>query len=123
MVSVDRKGFGFAPNGINGDVAVAGAPTVLGHRSDKASSPFDGAIDDVAFYNYALTPDQIQNHYVNATKLSVARSGNNVVLTWPTGTLQSAPLVSGPYTPVTGASSPFTSAISGAQQYYRVQVQ
>ncbi len=123
VVSVDRKGFGFMPNGINGDVDVAGAPTVLGHRSDSASSPFNGILDDVAFYNYALAPSQIHLHYVNSTKLSVTQSEGNVVLSWSVGTLQSAPVVTGTYTPVPGASSPYTNAITGTQQFYRIQMQ
>jgi hypothetical protein len=46
-----------------------------------------------------------------------------VVLTWGTGTLQSATTVAGPYTNVAGATSPYTTAISGAQKFYRVQLQ
>ena len=123
VVTLSRAGFGFIPNGINGDPAVAGGRTVFGQRSDNAFAGFDGGIDDAAFYNYALSAQQIQNHFLNTTKLLISKSGGNVVLTWGTGTLQSATTVTGPYTNVIGATSPYTTAISGAQKYYRVQLQ
>jgi hypothetical protein len=49
--------------------------------------------------------------------------GGQVVLTWTVGTLQSAPAVTGPYTDITGATSPYALAPSSAQQYFRVRVQ
>jgi len=46
-----------------------------------------------------------------------------VVLTWSDATflLQSAPLVTGVYTDVPGATSPYTNAISGAAEFFRLQ--
>jgi hypothetical protein len=123
VVTLSRNGFGFIPNGINGDPAVGGAPTVLGQRSDNAFDPFDGSIDDVAFYNYALSPSKIQNHFLNTTRVTLTAIGTNVVLTWQLGALQSAPLVTGTYTNVPGATSPYTNTVSGSQKYYRVLVQ
>jgi hypothetical protein len=123
VVTIDRKGFGFIPNGINGDVAVAGAPTVLGQRSDNAFAPFDGTIDEVAFYNKALTPQQIQAHYLNSVSLTGRLSGGDLVLSWPFGTLQQSTDVTGTYTNVTGATSPFTNAVNASQKFYRVLVQ
>ncbi len=124
ITSLSRNGFGFIPNGINGDPSVAGSPTVLGQRADLAFDPFDGSFDDVAFYNYALSADQIQNHFLNATKLSVTQSGGQIILSWPQGTLQSASVVTGPFTTVTGATSPLTNSVAGsAQKFYRVLLQ
>jgi len=123
VVSVDREGFGFIANGINGDVSVAGAPTVLGQRSDNAFAPFDGSIDEVAFYNYALSPQQIQNHYLNTTALNFTSAGGTLVLTWPAGTLVAADKVDGTYSPVPGATSPYTNTPSGTEKYFQVQVQ
>jgi len=122
-VIFSRDGFGFKPNGINGDPAVAGAATVLGQRSDFAFDPFNGSIDEVAVYNYALSAAQIRNHFLYTTVLNIAKSGNNVVLTWPAGTLQAAGAVTGTYTNVTGASSPYTNSISGSPKFYRVKLQ
>jgi hypothetical protein len=52
--------------------------------------------------------------------ITVQRSGANVVLTW-TGVLQSADRVEGPYTDVSGASSPLTVPTSGAARFYRAR--
>ena len=121
-VTLNRNGFGFKPNGVNGNPAAGGAATVLGQRSDDAFDPFFGSIDEVAVYNYALTPQQIQSHFRSSTRLSITRSGNNIVLTWPVGDLQAAPAVTGTYTNVPGVTSPHTNSIGGAQIFYRVQV-
>jgi hypothetical protein len=44
-----------------------------------------------------------------------------VVLEWPTGTLQVADVVTGPYQDVS-AQSPFSVTPTAAQKYYRVKV-
>jgi hypothetical protein len=95
----------------------------LGFRFDGGSGGFDGAIDDVAFYNKALTLKQIQAHYNATVELGIKRSGNNVILSWPLGTLQSAPVVTGAYTNMPSATSPFANAVSQTPQFYRVKVQ
>jgi hypothetical protein len=99
------------------------SPLVLGWRTDVDFNPFAGKMDDVAVYNKALTAQQVQLHYLNTVKLSVTKSGSNVVLSWPFGTLQAAPAVSGTYTNVTIATSPYTNAPSGSAKFYRVQTQ
>lgn len=54
--------------------------------------------------------------------LQSARYGSALVLTWPTGfQLLSATNVSGPYTPVSGATSPWTNLFSKPQEFFRVQ--
>jgi hypothetical protein len=106
----------------NHDVSASG-PLTLGWRGDKGFNPFSGAIDEVAVYNKALTAQQVQNHYMNSTHLSVVTSGKNLTITWPTGTLQASGNVSGPYTNVIGATSPFTASMSGKQLFYRAQLQ
>ena len=122
-VTLSVAGFGFQANGINGDPAVAGAPTVLGQRSDYAFDPFYGVIDETAVYNYALSPQQIQNHFLYTTLLSIRKSSNNVILTWEGGTLQAAPAVTGTYTNVPGATSPYTTAIGSSARSFRVKLQ
>ncbi|HVU27462.1 MAG TPA: LamG domain-containing protein [Verrucomicrobiae bacterium] len=109
--------------------SISGFPTseafTIGQRVDDAFNPFEGTIDDVAVYDKALTPQQIQNHFLNTTHLVAVMSGNNIIITWGTGTLQSATNVNGPYTDVSGASAPsYTNSVSGTQQlFYRVQLQ
>lgn len=54
--------------------------------------------------------------------LNIAASGGNVTLTWanPAFTLQAAPNVTGTYTNVTGATSPYTVPASGAARFFRL---
>jgi hypothetical protein len=115
-------GSGYKPNGINGDSTLAGAAEVLGQRTDGAFFGFSGGMDEVAFYNYALTPEQVQSHYSNSTLLTTKVTGNQITVTWAVGTLQAAPNVAGVYTNVPNAASPYTEAIAGAQKYFRVLV-
>ena len=56
-------------------------------------------------------------------RLSIGVNGTNAVLNWPSGTLQSATNVSGPWSEVAGASPPFTVAPADPQRFYRVLVQ
>jgi hypothetical protein len=122
VASATRAG-NFIPNGINGDPGVLAGPTTFGVRSDGQFGGWDGGMDEVAIYNYALSTAQIKNHFFNSVTLTIAKQGNNVVLTWPLGTLQKAGLVTGTYTNVVGATSPYTNAITGAAAYYRVSLQ
>ncbi len=117
------NGAGINPDGTAGITPGLGN-TVLGQRTDAAFNTFEGNIDDTAIYNYALSPQQIQNHFLNATRISIAVSGSSVVLTWPTGILLSSTSVTGPYTPEAGgsATSPYTTAFTGKQKFFRVQV-
>jgi hypothetical protein len=55
------------------------------------------------------------------TVIGFIRSGNNVSLCWAGGgTLQASPAVSGTYTNVPNATSPYTFAPSGGQLYFRI---
>ena len=114
---------GFIPNGINGDPSVSSGAQVLGQRTDGAFLGFSGAIDEVAYYNYALSPAQIQAHSVGNVRLNAAPSGKNTMLSWALGTLQSAPAVTGPYADVPGAVSPYTIPANTPQAYYRLRWQ
>jgi hypothetical protein len=58
----------------------------------------------------------------SAVTLAFSVSGQHLILTWPQGTLQSAPLATGTYTNITTATSPYTNILSGQQQYFRVKV-
>jgi hypothetical protein len=122
VLSTTTQAVGFVQNGINGDPGVAGGPLTLAVRSDGAFGDWDGGIDEVADYNYVLSPQQIQNHLLNSTHLNITSSGAKVVITWPLGTLQASTNVSGTYTNVIGATSPFTNSLSPTL-FYRAQLQ
>jgi Concanavalin A-like lectin/glucanases superfamily len=96
-------------------------PLVLGWRSDVDFNPFAGTMDDVAVYNKALAPQQIQAHYAATVRLTIVKSGNNVILSWPFGTLQSAPAIGGTYLDMPSASSPYTNTAPVVPTYYRVK--
>lgn len=95
----------------------------LGWRSDNGWNPFDGTLDDVAFYNKALTLEQVQAHYAATVRLGISRSGDSITLTWPFGTLQQADNVAGTYTDLPSATSPHTILIGATPKFYRVKVQ
>jgi hypothetical protein len=54
--------------------------------------------------------------------LAIQQTGTNLVLTWanPAFALQAAPLVTGTYTNVPGATSPYTNLINGGQEFFRL---
>jgi hypothetical protein len=83
---------------------------------------FAGQVCEVAIFNSALTATQIQAIYNAAIlpTISVTGSDNNVTITY-VGTLLSSTNVTGPYTTnsVGGASSPYTTPATNAQQFYR----
>ena len=87
---------------------------------DVADSFFMGNVDEVAIYNYALTPSQVTQHYtgVSAPTLSIAPAADKLVITWQ-GQLLQAPNVTGPWTTNTTAVSPWTNTPSGTRGFYR----
>jgi hypothetical protein len=123
VFSTTHRAVGFIQNGINGDPSVAGGPTTLAIRSDGAFGGWDGGIEDVAVYNYVLSPQEIQNHFQNTTHLTAVSSGNSITLKWPVGTLQSATNVSGPYTDVIAATPPsYSTSMTSPHVFYRVSI-
>jgi len=122
VLSTTVAAVGFVQNGINGDPGVAGGPLTLAVRSDGAFGGWDGGIDELAVYNYVLSPQQIQNHFLNSTHVNIVNLGTKVVISWPIGTLQASTNVLGTYTNVGGATSPFTNAASPTL-FYRVKLQ
>ncbi len=55
--------------------------------------------------------------------IGITKSGNDVTLTWPTGTLQSSTNAAAFYEDVSGATNPYTIPATGAQRFFRVRVQ
>jgi hypothetical protein len=54
--------------------------------------------------------------------LKYSFSGDNMILTWPQGILQSADQIAGSYSDNTNAVSPYQVSFSGGQKFYRVRV-
>lgn len=85
---------------------------------------FTGDLDEVAIYNYALSPSQVAAHYFagkTGPLLTVRAEGGNVIITWPAGVLQQAADVAGSYTNVPGAISPHITPAGETRNFYRLK--
>jgi len=67
-----------AVGGYNANPAATAGSFIVG--SSDTSSGFNGSVDEVAFYNTALTPGQIQNHFTSGTT-GAAGAYHNLVRT------------------------------------------
>ena len=98
----------------------------VGNRQDRQRS-FDGWIDDFRFYTGVGDLDFAENVRLQAAlpsiKVSIQQSGNNLMLNWPYGTLQSSTNITGPWDDFTGATSPYVVSPNGLQQFYRIKLQ
>jgi hypothetical protein len=92
--------------------------------------PYNGLMDDVRFYNRALSASEIISAQggalVDTTALVMQLNfttapGTGTTLTWqcPNSVLQSASSVLGPWTDVPGAASPYNISIPNTPTYYR----
>jgi hypothetical protein len=82
------------------------------------TSPFDPKYDRLWVYQFRNFGD-----FVIATPtptLSFTRSGANIIITY-TGVLQSSTIVTGSYTDVNGATSPYTTPTTAVQLYFRAR--
>lgn len=101
---------------------------------DATGNHFDGALDEVAIFNKAISADRVLEHYLagsqglypgldggggDAAITSVSSAGGNISITY-TGKLQSAPTVLGPWSDVVGAASPYSEAIASGAKFFRV---
>lgn len=95
----------------------------IGGDPQSTGRSFDARINEVAIFNYALTPTQVQtlNQGFGPVSLDIQRVGDNVVLTRERGTLLEANAVTGHWF-TNNVSSPFTNAPTRAQKFYQVIV-
>ena len=54
---------------------------------------------------------------------TISNGPEGITITWPTGTLQYATDVIGPWFDLTGTNSPYSLVATGLQQFFRVKVQ
>ena len=103
-------------------------PFRLGAGATESSGDFHftGALAEVAFFGYALAPAQVQNHFRAASTipvpsaLSLQTLRTNLLLLWPTGSLQQADHPLGPWLTVTGAASPLLFQPTAPTRFYRL---
>jgi hypothetical protein len=107
----------------------------IGSRNKGATAAgyqlnFNGAVDEVALYNYALTPAQVYGHYVVGEDMPLALAvqqvnGRPAIVWsnyWATAVLQSSTNPSSGWVTVTNATSPYTVTNPAAAAYYRLKL-
>lgn len=117
------------PAGASIDFGSSGALHV-GNRQDRLRS-FNGWIDDFRFYTGVGDSNFVESVRLLAVTPSTNfpvtlnfRTGTNgVELAWPSGVLQSATNVSGPWLDIGVATSPFTVTPNEPKRFYRVRLQ
>jgi hypothetical protein len=93
---------------------------------------FTGAIDEPAIYNTALSPSRVRAHYFigkyatltppHPTLTITPDNSGNVILTWSDGVLQQADIVTGGYTDLLDAVSPYSVPATDARKFFRVRL-
>ncbi|YCM43142.1 LamG domain-containing protein [Verrucomicrobiaceae bacterium 227] len=86
---------------------------------------FTGSIDEVAIYDYALSPAQAASHYSaglsGGSPLTIAQSGALVILTWDIGILQASDTLRDDSFEDVGAVSPALVPASQVRKFYRLR--
>jgi hypothetical protein len=104
------------------DSQTPGSISAYGFRQ---SSGFDSTIliDDLKVgLSFAAVTNELPT-VPNPVSLSCQRDGENLILMWsdPSFVLQSAPGVTGIFTNIAGATSPFTNSSSGRAKFFRLK--
>ena len=132
-VQVDSQAINFI-----GSINTANAATIGQDPTGTYAVTASADIDDLGVWQRTLTSLEVSGIYLaGATNsvsfapsavvrvpvaLTVTNTGGVVQISWTgAGTLQSATSVTGPYTDVAGATSPYTVSTVGAQVFYRLR--
>jgi len=94
-----------------------------------------GSIDELRIYAGVLTTNDVANSFLAGPdtlfaigsnpkiKISIALSGSQPILSWPMGILEQANEITGPWTTVSNAVSPYApSTSSQSKHFYRVRL-
>jgi hypothetical protein len=122
-------GGGGGGGGYSGGNGGHGSESTGGYGGNGGSSYIDSsAIATLTQVSGVASPDGSRNGEIIITVILQSSALNyqvvdgKLVLDWPQGVLLSAGTVNGAYTPVNGATSPYTNSMTEAQQYFRVLV-
>jgi hypothetical protein len=108
-----------------------GAEWEIGFSSAGTLRGYNGLVDDVRFYNRQLTAAEVLSVFntsalIDTNALQMQLNFNTapepgVIMNWQAknSVLQSAPAVTGPYTDVSAATSPYPVLPSAAKKFYR----
>jgi hypothetical protein len=108
----------------------AGGTFAMGASDVWAGRYFQGALDEVAVFNRALTATEINDLYAAGqgtafVTLNIQPSGTNLVVSWTDPqsffSLKAAPAANGSYTNIPGATSPFTQPLTSAPRFFLLQ--
>ena len=69
------------------------------------------------FSEFSIEPFQ----EVGEANLAITRTGNQITITWDSGTLEAADTIDGTFAPVQGASDPYTVTPGSAMRFFRVR--
>jgi hypothetical protein len=87
---------------------------------------YTGQVDEVAIYGTALSAATVKAHYYvghnGPVSLAITRPGGVTTVTWPAGTLQQADAVTGPWSDLASASSPYNPPAGPTKKFYRVRL-
>ncbi|MEJ0089859.1 MAG: family 16 glycosylhydrolase [Limisphaerales bacterium] len=103
----------------------ASAALYIGNRQDRQRS-FNGWIDGFRFYTGvgdANFLESIRQLALSPANIHIQTGVSSLQLVWPTGTLQSATNVFGPWNDLSGVVSPYDIITAGPQQFYRIKFQ
>ena len=108
---------------LNSPVAFSGV-SYVGWDTAENLRRFAGPIDEVMLFDRALSSSEVSQLYSGspAVRLDLTMSGTNIVLSWPTGTLQQSDQAGSGYSDTLGITSPYTNAPTGPRKFYRVKV-
>jgi sugar lactone lactonase YvrE len=137
-VAVDSTGSVYVADQLNDTirkVTSGGLVTTLGGSPGQAggadaagiaarfASPSGVAVDGVGnLYVADAGNNAIRKGAALPTLTITPAGGGNVTLTWSGGALQAADVVTGPYSNVLSATSPWTFPATGTQKYYRLRL-
>ncbi len=106
----------------------------IGRSHDGWWKVFNGQLDDIRFYRRSLTDAEVQQIFTGDATLvggadlagrynfDRAPSGLKLTLSWPLGVLESADSVQGPWTTVTGATSPYEILSPAGNKFFRLRL-
>ena len=135
----------YSSNGTDANLGANGQRVMFGENPDANGRFFTGALDEIAIWNRILRPDEVATLASGAPLALPTDGGGTITPPLPpipgtpgdisgiertsettakieyTGTLQSADTVSGPYSDVAGATSPYTVNLEDAPKFYRAR--
>ena len=108
-----------------GALPVTGGEWAIGATGMGWGDFYTGQVDEVAIYGTALSAATVNAHYYvgknGLVNVAIKHSGSTITVAWPAGTLQQADSVTGPFTDLTSATTPYHPT-GATKKFYRVRL-